>query len=287
MNKTPISYLQTDAKWAANDYSAAGEKTTIAKSGCGPTCVAMVLATLVDSSITPADTCWWARANGYKACNQGTYYSYFVPALANYGISCERINTTNIYGKSTQTAATAHAKALAAVQAGNWIICCMGKGIWTSSGHYILWYDVDGDNVLIRDPNSTKSTRIRNKLATLQSQVKYYWIVNVSKEVDDEVVETKNITLLGKQYKSDAIYKNGHSYFSPLVLRDAGFDVTSQGAEPIVSIPTLKINIDGKEKTVTGFSSNGTTYCGIRQLAEALGCEVDYDNASKTITIKK
>ena len=49
----PVSYLQTDPKWGSLDYSAPGEKTTIAASGCGPTAMAMVLATWADMSVTP------------------------------------------------------------------------------------------------------------------------------------------------------------------------------------------------------------------------------------------
>ena len=107
--KIPISYLQTDNRWGGNDYSAKGEKTTIAKSGCGPTCVAMILATLIDYNITPADTCCWAKQNGYKACKQGTYYSYIKAHLKLYDINAEQLNNTNIYGKTTQTAKNAHA----------------------------------------------------------------------------------------------------------------------------------------------------------------------------------
>ena len=82
MNTQPISYLQTDPRWGSLDYSAPGEKTTIAASGCGPTAMAMVLATWADPSVTPKTECAWALAHGYKAPRQGTYYGYFEPAGA-------------------------------------------------------------------------------------------------------------------------------------------------------------------------------------------------------------
>jgi len=177
--KTPISYLQTDSRWKNTDYSTMGESTTIGKSGCGPSCMAMVIATLKDSSVTPVTTCAWSLKKGYKAVNQGTYYTYFVPPGAAYNIILSRVNTTNIYGSNSIVASTSHEKALAAVKAGNWVVCCMGKGNWTSSGHYILWYGVNGNNALIRDPNSTKIARTNALISLLQSQVKYYWIVEL------------------------------------------------------------------------------------------------------------
>ncbi|QHI72003.1 C39 family peptidase [Aminipila terrae] len=67
----PINYLQTDPKWANIDYSAKGEKTTIGKSGCGPSCMAMVIATLKNKNVTPKDTCAWSLSHGFKATNQG------------------------------------------------------------------------------------------------------------------------------------------------------------------------------------------------------------------------
>ena len=82
MNPRPVSYLQTDPRWGSLDYSARGEKTNIAVSGCGPTALAMVLATWVDPKITPKSECAWALAHGYKAPHQGTYYGYCAPAAS-------------------------------------------------------------------------------------------------------------------------------------------------------------------------------------------------------------
>lgn len=71
MNQQPVSYLQTDPRWSSRDYSARGEKTTIGASGCGPTAMAMVLATWADPQVTPATECAWALAHGYKAPARG------------------------------------------------------------------------------------------------------------------------------------------------------------------------------------------------------------------------
>ena len=75
----PVSYLQTDSKWKNHNYSAKGENKTIGSSGCGVTAAAMVIATLKDNNVTPITTAEWSMAHGYKALNQGTYYTYFVP----------------------------------------------------------------------------------------------------------------------------------------------------------------------------------------------------------------
>lgn len=174
----PVDYLQTDAKWKNISYAAKGETSTIGSAGCGPTCAAMVIAALADPSVTPATTAAWSLAHGYKAYHQGTYYAYFQPQMAAYGITCKQLNGSTVY-HGAGSAKTINAKALEAVKAGNWIIACMGKGDWTSSGHFVLWYGVDGGNALIMDPNSTKASRRKALISTFQYQVKYYWEIDL------------------------------------------------------------------------------------------------------------
>lgn len=174
MNKQPVSYLQTDPKWADRDYSAAGESTTIGKSGCGPACAAMLIETITGKTFTPADACAWALKKGYKAPNQGTYYSYFVPQFHAHGIQCQRINGVSIYGSKT---AAAHKDAFALLEQGWYLIACMGKGNWTSSGHFVVVWWEDGW-VRINDPASTATSRVKGNLNTFKSQVKYYWAVD-------------------------------------------------------------------------------------------------------------
>ena len=172
----PISYLQTDPRWKNHNYSAKGEKKTIGSSGCGPTAAAMVIATLQDKNVTPVTTAQWSMAHAYKALNQGTYYTYFIPQMSVYGITCKRLNTSNLYGKSSSSA---HTEALNALKNGDWVIACMGKGNWTSSGHFILLYGYENGYVYINDPASTKATRVKNTWALFASQVKYMWTISV------------------------------------------------------------------------------------------------------------
>lgn len=186
MNKQPVSYLQIDPRWAKKDYSAKGEKTTIGASGCGPTAMAMVLATWADKSVTPATECAWALAHGYKAPRQGTYYGYFKPAAARYGLNCRMLNGASIYGNSKSHL---HEQARKALDAGGLVIACMGKGNWTSSGHYVLVWKIEGDTIYINDPASTVDRRTRGSYALFRQQVKYYWTIDAPtpEKKEDEI----------------------------------------------------------------------------------------------------
>lgn len=174
MNKQPVLYYQTDPKWKSIPYAVAGESATIGGSGCGPTSMAMVLATWADKTVTPKTECAWALSHGYKAKGQGTYYSYFVPAAKRYGLECRQLNAASIYGNSSSAH---HAAVKQELDRGNFVIACMGKGLWTRSGHYVLVWAVDGNTVFINDPASSSQARVRGSWSLFRQQVKFYWVI--------------------------------------------------------------------------------------------------------------
>lgn len=166
----PVSYLQTDKKWKNVSYSVKGEKTTIGRAGCGPTCGAMVVATLKDKSVTPVEACKFSLDNNYKAKNSGTYANFYPAFFKKYGITCQIL---------WSSAESQDKKVTQALKDGNWVIASMGKGLWTNGGHYVLAYGTDGTNVFINDPASTKEARTHAKLSQFLKESKYYIIVDV------------------------------------------------------------------------------------------------------------
>lgn len=188
----PVDYKQTDPRWKTNSYAVDGERSTIGSAGCGPTALADCLGAIVSTYIDPLTLAAWSRDHNYKVKNSGTSYNFFVPCAADYGVKVRRLNTSNVYGKLTDAV---HAQVLAELRAGNWIIACMGKGIWTSSGHYVVAYGCQNGNVYINDPASNKAVRACNKWLTFISQVKYYWVVEVPEHIK------KNGIVQGGDYK--------------------------------------------------------------------------------------
>ena len=174
MNKKPVSYLQTDARWKNKPYRVSGESSTIGSAGCGPTAAAMLIETITGKTFTPEDACNWSMAHGYKALNQGTYYAYFTPQFAEFGIDCQMLNWINTYGKPDHAN---HEAVVEKLKEGYYAIALMNKGLWTSSGHFVvLWWQ--DDKVRINDPASTKDARVNGDIQTFRSQAKYYWLVD-------------------------------------------------------------------------------------------------------------
>ena len=187
MNKRPVSYLQTDARWKSKPYRVTGEQSTIGSAGCGPSCAAMVISTLTGKTVTPVDTCDWSIRHGYKALNQGTYYSYFVPQLKAYGIQCKQMLGSRILNQPQHPI---HEQVKQYLSQGYYVIALMGPGTWTKGGHFVLVWDWDS-KVHINDPASTRAERLNGDPDTFRREVRMYWLVDAREfNKEDEAVVT-------------------------------------------------------------------------------------------------
>ena len=171
MNKKPVSYLQTDPRWAKKPYRVPGETATIGDSGCGPTAAAMLIETLTGKTYTPEDACAWSVAHGYKALKAGTYYSYFAPQFAEFGIKCWQLSWTNGYHNPK---AKVHDQALEYLKQGYYLVALMKKGTWTGGGHFVVVWWAD-NKIRINDPASTKDKRLNGDPATFRNEAAYYF----------------------------------------------------------------------------------------------------------------
>ena len=174
MNKRPITYFQTDPRWKKLPYRVPGEDATIGGSGCGPTAAAMAIETLTGHKFTPVDACQWAVDHGYKALNQGTYYSYFVPQFRAFGIECRQMLKSSLHNDPTNSV---HARVKEYIRDGNYAIALMGPGTWTKGGHYVLVWDWNA-KVRINDPASTKDKRLNGDPDAFKREVKQYWMID-------------------------------------------------------------------------------------------------------------
>lgn len=169
-------YSQKDPRWKDKPYTIDGDaRETIGYSGCGPTCAAMLVASCCDPAVTPPDMCRYAIETGTRTANDGTAWAFFTKVAAKYGLIM------------TQT--VRNADALACVQSGGVVICSMGPGRWTKGGHYILWYGVDGDAVLVHDPQSISSRLSRAPIGDMYAQSKQYFCFHLATEKEEDMTQ--------------------------------------------------------------------------------------------------
>lgn len=157
----PVDYKQYDKRWASIMYSNHGDKKqTIKSSGCGPTSMADIVATLIDSKVTPPILAEKSLAWGCRSYNSGTNWDFFPKIAKEYGFSK--------YVKSTSLETLK-----ACLDSGGYAVASMGKGYWTKGGHYIcVWKHADG-YIYANDPAS--STRKKQKEADFKSQRKAFF----------------------------------------------------------------------------------------------------------------
>ena len=290
----PVLFMQTDARWSEIEYATGKNDkvgrsiATIGNSGCGPSCMAMVITSLTGQTVTPKDTCAWSLKNGGKATNQGTYYSYFEPQGKVYDISVKQMNWTNNY--KNPSLYDLRTKVLTELHDGNWVIAVMGSSIWTTSGHVVLaWYCDDDDYVYIKDPYNTNKNCTKAHKDTFLNAAKYFWLVDVKgymethKKEDDEVVESRPVNVFGDDFEEDTIFKDGRNYISPHIFFNMGLDVTSEGSKPVVTMPGVKVN----GKNFRGFFHNGTAFIALEDWEKENGSDVGWDEKEKNVIVKR
>ena len=239
MNKQPVSYLQTDPRWRDKPYRAPGESSTVGSAGCGPSCAAMVIETLTGQTYTPEDACNWSVQHGYKALRQGTYYSYFKPQLAAFGIDCGQLSGGSAYGSPDHPN---HKRASALLKEGYYLIACMGKGNWTSTGHFILVWWADS-KIHINDPNSTRADRVEGDPDAFFRQVKYYWWVDAREfNKEEDIMTVKEIYDALQSYLAEQPTPD----WARAELEEAKELGITDGARPMQLIPRYQAAIMAK-----------------------------------------
>lgn len=172
MNKQPVCYLQTDARWTAKRYPCTGGTMSIGGGGCGPTSAAMLIETLTGKQCLPTETMHWACEHGYVVAEQGTRYECFAPLFKVYGVSCGMIPTQCL--RKVSPVRTMVEKML---REGYYFIALMTKGTWTKGGHYVVVWWADG-KIHINDPASTSVKRTNGDPDTFFNEAKYFWWVD-------------------------------------------------------------------------------------------------------------
>jgi hypothetical protein len=166
MNKKPLYYKQSDPKWGKIPYTVDGDKNeTIGASGCGPTCAAMIIATVKDPKITPVEMCRLAIVLGDRTANNGTEWEFFRKIAIRYSIPFKQSGKTQ--------------EAIEALKAGAYVVCSMKPGKFTKGGHYILVWDFKDDRLLVHDPASTLQARTYGDIKTFETECKQYFIFYV------------------------------------------------------------------------------------------------------------
>lgn len=156
--KVPKLY-QWDERWGYQAYGT----SFVAASGCGPTCLSMVLSTLKkDPSITPALVASLGVQLGEVDSDNNTMWLLLSDAATTWGVYCEE----GLLGED-QVRDT--------LNSGKYIICSVGPGDFTKIGHFIVLVAYQDGQVEVRDPFNTEHTDKTWTYANIAGQIVEMW----------------------------------------------------------------------------------------------------------------
>jgi hypothetical protein len=151
--------MQWDYRWGYDTYSG----DLFALTGCGPTCLSMAAIYLTgDAAMNPKWMADYATAHGYSVDGSGSSWT-----LISEGAS--------LLGLSVRELPLSESSMNQAISQGHIIICIMGPGDFTDSGHFIVITGCSSGGFIVNDPNSyTNSSKVWS-YDEIYGQIKDLW----------------------------------------------------------------------------------------------------------------
>ena len=158
--KIPL-FIQWDERWGYKTYG----DDFLAVTGCGPTALSMVCVGLTGNlNMNPYAVAKMAQADGYYVNGSGSSWDMMTGLADNLGLYANELGLD---------ADTIRSK----LRDGHPIICIMGPGDFTTTGHFIVLTGVTSNgDVTINDPNSRKNSDKSWNLEEITSQMKNLWV---------------------------------------------------------------------------------------------------------------
>lgn len=153
--------MQWDRRWG---YDAYGD-SMIGLAGCGPLCMTQAyLYFTEDTEMNPRKMADFAYDNGFYT-SEGTSWSLWTDGAEKLGLS----------GRELPLDQSLMERAL---DAGELIVCSMGPGDFTTTGHFILIRGYDENGFYVNDPNRRSNSSRQWDFHTLQYQIRNLWALS-------------------------------------------------------------------------------------------------------------
>lgn len=150
--------MQWDKRWGYNDYG----DSYIGLAGCGPLCLEMAyLYFKEDITVTPREMAAFVYDGGYYS-SAGTSWSLWTKGVKKLGLSGSELPLDENRMRG-------------ALDDGGLIVCSMGPGDFTTTGHFILIRGYDENGFFVNDPNRRSNSEKQWDFASLQYQIKNLW----------------------------------------------------------------------------------------------------------------
>lgn len=152
--------IQWDQRWGYRNYG----DGMMGLTGCGPTCLSMVYIYLTgDTSMNPYAMAEFAERNGLYSPGNGSSWALMTEGGRMLGLDVTEIpcDRQRIYDN---------------LDAGNPIIASVTEGSFTSSGHFIVLRERDGDEIYVNDPNSIRNSEKKWNFYDIEDEFAALWV---------------------------------------------------------------------------------------------------------------
>lgn len=252
-----IYFNQGDSAWNQNGYC-------IAKAGCGPTSMAVVITSLTGKWVTPLDTAIWGYQHGFYS-REGSAHE-MIPAMATaYGLRC-------------QGAGTDYQTIKKALKAGKPVVCLMGPGYFTRGGHFMVLVAIDNnDCVTVADVGSRTRSAYKYRLADVIAQSKGasaggpFWVMSYDKGSSAARREKaiKNYTQEDMEEDfADASYMKVTGELPELLKKEK----KEVSVKKVVSI--LKMSTGGSLLNTLGVNNTGSSFSPVSRSSQLISITV-------------
>lgn len=154
-------FLQWDQQWGYMKYGSDVAGLT----ACGPVCLSMAAWYLTeDDAFAPDKMIEFATENGYYSPGNGSSWTLISEGGIKLGFDVTEIPLVE-------------SRIIKNLEVDNPIICAMGPGDFTSSGHYIVMVGYENGMIKINDPNSIANSEKLWKYEDIEGQIRNLWVI--------------------------------------------------------------------------------------------------------------
>ena len=153
--------MQWDTRWGYIEYGS----DVVGITGCGPLCLSMAGYYLTgDNKFSPDKVVEFALENGYNVSGSGSSWTLISEGGVKLGLDVTEIPLVK-------------QRILDNLKAGNPIICVMGPGDFTTTGHFIVLVGEEDGLLRVNDPNSKANSEKLWKFEDIESQFRNLWVI--------------------------------------------------------------------------------------------------------------
>ena len=154
--------MQWDKRWGYETYAGG----LLGLTGCGPTCLSMAAIYLTgDESFDPLSVAQFSESHGYSVDGQGSSWSLMSDGAQELGLESQELPLSE-------------ARMAAALAEGKIVICVLGPGDFTDSGHFIVLTGYLDGTFTVHDPNSYANSSRTWTYQELEHQIRNIWALS-------------------------------------------------------------------------------------------------------------